>query len=624
MNIFPLTILFPLLSFVILTAISRKKYLEIISGIIGILGVGISALISIGLICNIYIHSYKYKYIDFILIQKFWVWFKIDDLYVPIIFRLDSLSLIMLLVITIIGFIIHVYAMWYMKGKEGYSRFFAYTNLFMFNMILLVLSDNLLLTYLGWEGVGICSYLLIGFYYYNPKNGMKALKAFIMTRFGDICLICALFIIYDQYKTLNLSELLQLDFKILPNNISTWISILILIGSIGKSAQIPLHTWLVGAMVGPTPVSALIHAATMVTSGVYLINRMHNFFLVTPYVLYAVGLIGAITLIVSSCSALFQANIKKILAYSTISQIGYMFLALGKENWIGSIFHLTTHACSKALLFLSAASLIRACSNEQNIFKMGGLYRIRPFIYICFLVGGLSLSGLPIITSGFYSKELILLHMFSENHDYFLLFLGLVGTFLTPLYMFRMIFVVFHGNTLIPPKMNYTVHQYIALIVLLLLSTVVGGQIQLFMFNININNYYDHNHLCLMLISEILIFLGIWLASLFWLSSKTIIHSYTLSERYSLNKAIRCLILLSHYGWGIDWLYKKIFVKPYLWIAKKLSTNPDFIMVGIVNFFMLFSWLGKYLICTENQKLNWYLVSINIGVMIMLLIIIMY
>lgn len=619
MNIFTLTILFPLLSFILLAS-SQGKYLEIISATIGVMGIGISTIITAYLVFNFYFYSYDYT--TFVFIQELWSWFKINDLHVEVAFRLDGLSLIMLSVITGVGLIIHIYAIWYMKGNEGYSRFFAYTNLFMSNMILLVLSDNLLLMYLGWEGVGLCSYLLIGFYYCNSKNGMEACKAFIMTRFGDICLICALFIIYSQYHTFNLSELSQLlDSKQLSTNISIWVSVLILIGSVGKSAQIPLHTWLVGAMVGPTPVSALIHAATMVTSGVYLINRMHNFFLMTPCVLYTAGVIGAITLIISSCSALFQSNIKKILAYSTISQIGYMFLAIGSKNWVGSIFHLITHACSKALLFLAAGSLIQFCYNEQNIFKMGGLYRVIPFIYVCFLIGGASLSGLPIITSGFYSKELILLHIFSDNNDCFLLSAGLIGTFLTPIYIFRMIFIIFHGEKYINPTINYTMYQYISLMSLLLLSVFVGSQIHLFIINIDIYNHdYDNNQTYLVLISEILVSLGIWVASLFWLNSQVIIKLKTAAVQYSPERIIRYLVLFCHYGWGIDWLYKKIFIRPYLWIASKLFNSYDLIML-ITNVFTLLSCLSKYLVCIENGKLNWYTASINIGVIVMLLII---
>lgn len=617
MNTFVLTILFPLLSFVILT-LSQGKWSKNISTIIGVGGVGISALITFhSLLTVCVLNSYE----DFVFFQELWSWFKIDNLHVMIKFRLDRLSLIMLSIITGIGFIIHIYAIWYMNESEGYVRFFAYTNLFIFNMVILVLADDLLLMYFGWEGVGLCSYLLIGFYYLDPRNGLEAFKSFIITRFGDICLICALFMIYDQYHTLNLTILLQLTItNSFSNNMSSWISILLLAGCIGKSAQLPLQTWLISAMVGPTPVSALIHAATMVTSGIYLINRLHNFFLITPYVLYVTGIIGAITLIIASCSALFQSNIKKILAYSTISQIGYMFLAIGEKNWMGSIFHLVTHSIFKALLFLVAGILIRFCQNEQNIFKMGGLYKSIPMVYICFLIGGASLSGLPIITSGFYSKELILLNTFNTNGDYFLLITGLVGSFLTSVYTFRMIFVIFHGKQSIVPNIVYKPCQYIPLVILSLFSTTIGAQIQYPLLNMTIDNNYNDQQICLIITSIILIFLGIWVAFLLWLniSSKNI--SYTFFSRQPSERITRYLILICHYGWGINWIYKVVFVRPYLFMTNKLFHCINRMKI-MINIFMLFNWLGKSLMYIENSKLNWHVTSINIGVVIILLII---
>lgn len=611
MNIFTLTILFPLLSFIILS-ISQGKFLEHVSATIGIIGVGISTLITFYLIFSFCSGSYDYT--SFLFIQEFWTWFKIDELHIKIMFRLDMLSLVMLSVITIIGLVIHIYSIWYMKGDPGFSRFFSYTNLFMANMILMILSDNLLLMYLGWEGISLCSYLLIGFHYFNPKNGIEAFKAFIITRFGDICLLCALIIIYDQFHTLNLYDLLNLNYKQSFSNVSNWITILILVGSIGKSAQIPLNTWLVRAMVGPTPISALIHSATMVTSGVYLIDRMKNFFLETPDILYVTGILGSITLIVFSFSALFQNNIKKILAYSTISQIGYMFLALGGKNWIGAIFHLMTHACSKALLFLTAGSIIRLCNNEQNIFKMKILHRTAPFIYVCFLFGGASLSGFPIITAGFYSKELILLNIFFENKDKFLLLSALLGTILTPIYIFRMIFVIFHRTKIIPYRIRYAAAQCIPLLILLLLSTFIVEKVLLLIINLknDFYVYYQYNNTFFILISEMLIFFGIWTASLFWYDSWLTKKSYLIVKELSSEKIIRYLVLLCHYGWGIDWLYKKIFINPYLLIAKKITTNYSLITF-FTDCFSVFTWIGKHIIFIEYKKLNWYLVFLNIG-----------
>ncbi|URJ27069.1 NADH-quinone oxidoreductase subunit L [Candidatus Blochmanniella camponoti] len=625
MNLLFLTILFPLLGFITL-AISQGKWSENTSAIIGVGTVGVSALVAIYVIFNFYCNSSND--VNFMFVQELWTWFIINTLCITVALRLDGLSLIMLSVIIGVGFIIHLYAAWYMSECEGYSRFFAYTNLFMANMVLLVLSDNLLLMYFGWEGVGLCSYLLIGFYYSDSKNGIAALKAFIITRFGDICLVCALFMIYDQYHTLSFSKLLTLELKYSSCHIFndiTWISVMLLIGAIGKSAQLPLQTWLTSAMAGPTPVSALIHAATMVTSGVYLIIRMNKFFLMTPSILYLTGIIGSLTVILFSCSALFQSNIKKILAYSTISQIGYMFLALGGQHWDAAMFHLVTHAFFKALLFLSAGSLIYACRYEQNIFKMGGLYKFIPLIYVCFLIGGASLSGVPIITAGVYSKEMIMLKTLT-NHDYFFLLSGLIGMFLTPIYTFRMIFVVFHGEKKIEPRVCNKIAQNLPLILLLLLSTFIGGWIKLPLLTdtiiTNVGEVYNYSQIYLEIISGILVMLGIWLASIFWMDSLRIITRQIIRPRVT-EVVERYIVLLCYYGWGFDWLYKVIFIKPYLFITKKLSySDPVDVIVNVI--VSLLCWLKNGLICSENGKLSWYIISMNIGAVMILIMILIY
>ncbi len=319
---------------------------------------------------------------------------------------LDGLSVTMLGVVTGVGFLIHLFASWYMRGETGYSRFFAYTNLFIASMLFLVLGDNLLFLYFGWEGVGLCSYLLIGFYYSNRNNGNAALKAFIVTRVGDVFMAFGLFILFQQFGTLNIQELLVLAPQKFPEG-NLWLTLATLAllgGAVGKSAQLPLQTWLADAMAGPTPVSALIHAATMVTAGVYLIARCHGLFTLAPDILELVGIVGAVTLVLAGFAALVQTDIKRILAYSTMSQIGYMFLALGVGAWDAAIFHLMTHAFFKALLFLASGAVIVACHHEQNIFKMGGLWKKLPLAYASFVVGGAALAALPFLTAGFYPR----------------------------------------------------------------------------------------------------------------------------------------------------------------------------------------------------------------------------
>jgi len=378
-----------------------------------------------------------------------WQWMRVGAFASRITLHLDGLSLVMMLVITVIGFLIHLYAADYMKGDDGYARFFACMNLFVSAMLLLVLADDLLVLYVGWEGVGLCSYLLIGFWYEDPANGRCARKAFIVTRIGDTALIVGLFLLATHFHTLAIQPLMQdvsgswTQGSLLP----TLAAFLILGGAVGKSAQLPLQTWLPDAMAGPTPVSALIHAATMVTAGVYLIARTHVLFSWAPAAQMATGVIGALTLLISACSALTQTDIKRVLAYSTISQIGYMFLALGVGAWDGAIFHLVTHAFFKALLFMSAGAVILRVHHEQDMFRMGGLRRAMPGVFASFVIGSASLAALPLVTAGFYSKETILQASWADGYAGRMLWCaGIVGAFLTALYIFRAVFIVFFGE----------------------------------------------------------------------------------------------------------------------------------------------------------------------------------
>jgi NADH-quinone oxidoreductase subunit L len=314
----------------------------------------------------------------------------------------------MMLVVAFVSFLIHLYSAEFMSTDEGYSRYFAYMNLFVASMLMLVLADNLLFLYLGWEGVGLCSYLLIGFWYRDPANGLAARKAFVVTRVGDTAMAIGLFVLFTNLGTLEIQPLMQQAVAHWPVGSALPIAAAspLLGGALGKSAQLPLQTWLPDAMAGPTPVSALIHAATMVTAGVYLIARTHVLYDLAPPVHTAVAVIGGLTLLLAGFSALNQTDLKRILAYSTISQIGYMFLALGVGAWSAAIFHFMTHAFFKALLFLSAGVVVQRLGEEHDIFKMGGLRERLPLAFWTFLIGSISLAALPLIDAGFYSKDL--------------------------------------------------------------------------------------------------------------------------------------------------------------------------------------------------------------------------
>lgn len=611
MNSIGFTILIPVISFFIL-AFSCGNLSRKFSTFIGVGSIFLIALITI--------------YIDFQFFNNnknvfnlvLWDWINLDQFHIKISLILDGLSLTMLSVITGVGLLIHIYASWYMKHDEGYSRFFAYTNLFIASMIILILADNLLLMYLGWEIVGLCSYLLIGFYYTNINNSKAAIKAFIITRISDVFLAFALFIIYNELGTLNISKIIQIApeyFKI-NNHILQIVTLMIVAGSIGKSAQIPLQTWLADAMAGPTPVSALIHSATMVTVGVYLIARTHILFLLTPNILYLVAIIGTITLIMAGCAALTQTNIKRILAYSTMSQIGYMFLALGVKAWHAAIFHLMIHAFFKALLFLSAGSLIKICKNEQNIFKIStkNLYKKIPNIYICFLLSGSSLSSLPLITAGFYSKDEILFQVWTGGYPN-LMIAGMIGAFITSIYIFRMIFIIFHGkkssqNEIFTIK---SLSHSVPLAILLLLSTFLGSFIKLPLNDVfphHINEYKEHSRLMIQFISSIIVLLGLTITTLLYVFKHQWLKSIT------HNIIVKFLILWWSNAWGFDWIYHKLFVKPYLLIANVLKYDP---INKIMNFPIFISLIfNRFLISIENGKLSWYIASISLGTLLVL------
>lgn len=606
MNLLYLTILFPLVGFLLL-AFSRGRWSENLSASIGVGSVGLAMLITV------------WVALDFlgtrsdnaaVFTQTLWHWIAVDNFQIPVMLSFDGLSLTMLSVVTGVGFFIHLYASWYMREAEGYSRFFAYTNLFIASMVVLVLADNMLLMYLGWEGVGLCSYLLIGFYYIELKNGVAAMKAFIVTRVGDVLLAFALFVLYHHLGTLNFHQLIVLAPQKLEEGSPaiTWVTLMLLGGAVGKSAQLPLQTWLADAMAGPTPVSALIHSATMVTAGVYLIARTHGLFLMAPDVLHLVGIIGTVTLLLAGFSALVQNDIKRVLAYSTMSQIGYMFLALGVQAWSAAIFHLMTHAFFKALLFLSSGSVIIACHHEQNIFKMGGLRKSMPLIYICFLVGGAALSALPLVTAGFYSKDEILWGALANGYNVLML-AGLVGAFLTSVYTLRMIFIVFHGKAKINACPCRGISHHLPLVVLLVLSTFIGAWITPPLAGVLPDSEFGHEgKLALELTSSAISIIGIGVAIILWLGQRHLVNTVAASALG------RFFSVWWFHAWGFDWLYDKIFVKPYLAIAKLLARDPFDAMINILA--LLARWAGRCLTMSANGQLRWYAVSMELGAVI--------
>jgi len=472
-NLFILIVLLPLTGFLINLLLGKKINSEKFSGWFSSLMVLIPFLISVAALLSLLELPPESRRI----ILKYFSWITVGSMNLEYSFYIDPLSVTMMLVVTGIGFLIHVYSIGYMHGDNLFARFFAYMNLFIFAMLHLVLADNFLLVFLGWEGVGLCSYLLIGFWFEKKFTGDAAKKAFIVNRIGDFGFLTAMFLIFQNYSTLNISQFLG-SIAGLPVNapILILIALLLFLGATGKSAQIPLFVWLPDAMAGPTPVSALIHAATMVTAGIYLTARTSLLYTLAPYATGIVLIVGIATAVVSATIAVKQNDIKKVLAYSTVSQLGFMFISLGTLSFVAAIFHLVTHAFFKALLFLGSGSVIHGMHEEQDIRNMGGLKDKMKITYITFFIGALAISGIPPL-SGFFSKDEILYKTFI-NAGILPYLVVLITAGITAFYMFRLFSLTFLGK---PRYDTARLHPHespstitIPLIILAVLSAVGG------------------------------------------------------------------------------------------------------------------------------------------------------
>ncbi len=619
MNLFiPLIPAVPLLSFIIL-ALSGKKMSRRLAGIIGAGSTGISMIMTL-IVAVIFIRSLPQIRSYSVVV---WQWINTANLKADISFNLDSLSLVFMFVITFVGFLIHLYSIEFMSADEGFSRFFAYMNLFVGSMLILVLADNLLFMYMGWEGVGLCSYLLIGFWYKEPANGTAARKAFIVTRIGDTSMIFGIFLLFLSFGTVNIRELMNNAAMnwIAGSPVATLTAALLLGGALGKSAQLPLQTWLPDAMAGPSPVSALIHAATMVTAGVYLIARTNVLFMLAPAVRSAVAIIGAATLLLAGFSALTQHDLKRILAYSTISQIGYMFLALGVGAWSAAVFHFMIHAFFKALLFLGAGIIILVLNQEHNIFKMGGLRKKLPSVFITFLIGSASLAALPLITAGFYSKDQILWYSFSSANGSLLLWIaGITGALLTALYSFRMIFITFFGEAKTEPSFMPGKLMIIPVSVLAFLS-VAGGFLETpaWLGNIRVfSNLVDNTlpdvvlrntalpETFFQVLSALIVIVGIYIAYIVFLKKPKAGEAFSRTWLHGFFEK----------GWGFDRMYDILIVKPVVWLSE-IDKNDffDWLNKGLSQLALL---LNKLLVMTQNGKLRWYLMTFAIGIALIL------
>jgi NADH-quinone oxidoreductase subunit L len=616
----------PFLGFLILTFFGKKLSKNVIP-LVGAGSVGLAALLTIIIGIQFIMSPPEGNFFNL----KLWTWMSVGGMSPSIAFHLDALSLIFIFVITFVGFLIHVYSSEYMLEDEGFARFMSFMNLFVGSMLVLILADNLALMYLGWEGVGLCSFLLIGFWYKDPANAAAARKAFIVTRVGDTAMALGLFLLVVNFNTLDIQTILHTAPSqwSAGNSTAVWIAFLLLGGAVGKSAQLPLQTWLPDAMAGPSPVSALIHAATMVTAGVYLIARNHVLFELAPSAMSAVAVIGAATLLMAGFAAIVQNDIKRVLAYSTISQIGYMFLALGVGAWSAGIFHFMIHAFFKALLFLGAGAVIHALHHEQNMFKMGGLRKELPIVFWTFLAGSAALAALPLISAGFYSKDAILWYAWSSDKGNLILWAAaFFGAFVTSIYTFRMVFLTFWG------KMKTHVHIHLGnamqvpLIILAVLSILGGfietphslGHITIFskfllpvLPEVQLNHGGEFTEIILQIVTALTGFLGIFLAWQFWYKKPAMVYGF---KQTSLGTGLYKLWLS---GWAFDWVYETLFVKPFIKISQ---INKDDIVDQLnIGLAALVNWLHSLIKKTQNGNIRWYAAGIAIGLVITLTIV---
>lgn len=616
--------LFPLLGFVII-ALLNKRLSKGIAGFIACGALLASFVVAVIMFMNVPEQGETVQVADWITAGTFKASFS---------FLIDPLSCLFLLIITGVGSLIHVYSLGYMHDDENHNIFFSYLNLFVFFMLMLVMGSSYILMFVGWEGVGLCSYLLIGFWFKNKSYNDAAKKAFIMNRIGDLGFLLGMLLIFKIFGTTEYKTVFaQSNGFFSGNGTITAITLLLFIGAIGKSAQIPLYTWLPDAMAGPTPVSALIHAATMVTAGIYMVARSGVLYALAPTSMFVVGLVGAVTAVFAATIALTQNDIKKVLAYSTVSQLGYMFLALGVGAFSDGVFHVMTHAFFKALLFLGAGSVIHGLSGEQDIRKMGGLKSKMPVTYITFLIGTLAIAGIPPF-AGFFSKDAILSHAFNANM--FLWALGFIGALMTAFYMFRLFFLVFLGEY----RGSHDVHAHespkvmtVPLMVLAVLS-VIGGWVgipavlggsdrfgkflepifhdaQSKMFTVQ-GESSSSTELAVMVITLIAIVIFIWWAYRNYVQRKEV----PAPENAKL-PAVQNLLYHKYY---VDEIYNAVITKPLDKISGFLESIVESRFIdSIVNKLGTFvEWAGGLLRQLQTGNVDFYIFVMVVGVVLMI------
>lgn len=630
-NIIYLITALPLIGFII-CGIFGKKMSEKMVGGIATLMVFISFLLSIIIFGNLCISSSLDNYDP--IKQNLFNWFTIGEFKVNFAFQIDQLSIIMMMIVTGVGFLIHLYSIGYMHGDKGFYKFFSYLNLFIFSMLLLVMGSNFLILFIGWEGVGFCSYLLIGFWFKNKEYGYAARKAFVMNRIGDLGLLIGIFIIAYYFGSIEYTDIVsKINNFSINDPILISATIFLFIGAMGKSAQIPLYTWLPDAMAGPTPVSALIHAATMVTAGIYMVIRSNAIYSLSPFTLDFIMYVGLATSLLAAFIGLRQNDIKKVLAYSTVSQLGLMFIALGAGAYTTALFHVTTHAFFKALLFLGAGSVIHAMSGEQDMRYMGGLKKKIPLTYGTFLIGTLAICGVPPL-AGMFSKDEILTVLWGKNKIVW--FLTLFSAALTCIYMFRLLFLTFFGDFKGTKEQKEHIHESpavmtIPLIILAILTTIGGA--------INLPHYLGESISQKMANWLSVIYIGLHPIPEPSFMTEMILLIITLTiiaivAGFSYHKYVKlkttAQITENLIGWQkvsakaayINELYNEIIVNPILNLGRFLKNIVDkYFINGIVEGAgKLIQGCGNILRLVQNGNVEFYVFAMSVGIFILLLV----
>ena len=649
--------LFPLIGFLINGLFGKKIKNEAVIGAIGTLMIFLSFLVSCGILMQMIGLPAEQRVFEKVLFP----WIHSGNFKADMAFLVDPLSVIMIMVVTGVGSLIHLYSIGYMHGEEGFYRFFAYLNLFCMSMLLLVLGSNMLVMFIGWEGVGLCSYLLIGYYFHKKSAGDAAKKAFVMNRVGDFGFLIGLFTLYWWFGsnhniwTVNFVEIKAASHLLPYGGVVTIATLCFFVGATGKSAQIPLFTWLPDAMEGPTPVSALIHAATMVTAGVYMIGRMSFVFIKSPETMMVIAVVGAATAIFAATIGTAQNDIKRVLAYSTVSQLGFMFLAMGVGAFSAGIFHLMTHAFFKACLFLGSGSVIHSMhhalhkvhshDDAQDMRNMGGLRKAMPITFLTFLVSTIAISGIPGF-SGFFSKDEILWQAFANpyhgNLNVVLWAIGGIAACFTAFYMFRLVFMTFYGECRIVPAAKSYLHEspLVITIPLMVLGTLAlfGGYLGMPKLMGMLPNYFEHwlepvfelaneyggkyahqgahpSHALewgLMGLSVVIALVGIGIAFTMYVKNTELPGKFVATFP-TLHRAV-------YNKWYIDEIYDYIFVNPCKALGQFLWKGFDVLVIdgvvnGVANVVMGFSGVFRYM---QSGYIYNYALSMALGVVVML------